>query len=370
MRVDIESAHVARMERRLGAIKIRQRSTQTPVDARAPQRAPRQRTIDCVKAHAGQMQHAHLRHVHHRGARRHGGPGEALKAIRGSRRNKAAVGMRERQITEHFRTGGLGQVFIEGQAVGVGGKIFHRSGKPRVVGKVSASVGKNVGASLVHPQRSGLAWYRLVHSPVQQAVPSDGDRVQTSPAPAEIAVRREASFAPVLGSQGQIHAAVDHPVHLLPQDDALHAGVGKDREQEARLAACFIQRPAQKRQVEHRHVQQLKAAVARGGLVVRHFDRMGNELPVGFRQPAGGHGAIDDAVAALPGLQQYAPGKDERVRRAVDHGLAQPPHAERAGHIVELGGVIFEVHLPASGRDLGIVRPAHDLEMAIRFDRG
>ena len=121
---------------------------------------------------------------------------------------------------------------------------------------------------------------------------------------------------------------------------------------------------AQVGQVKDGHAEKLEECVGGGGLAVGQFDGAGDQLPVRLGQAAVGHGAVDDAVAALAGLQADPPGEEERVGRAVNHGAAGPAHAHGTCHVVKARGVHVQPHLAVRGFDEDVVGAAGNLQVA------
>ena len=86
-----------------------------------------------------------------------------------------------------------------------------------------------------------------------------------------------------------------------------------------------------------------------------------------MREAAVGDGAVDDAVAALAGLEQHAAGEPQRSGGGEDRGAPDAAHALRAAHVVEARGVHVQAHIAVRGGDEEVVGPAGNLEMAVGF---
>ena len=96
-----------------------------------------------------------------------------------------------------------------------------------------------------------------------------------------------------------------------------------DGDQQAAFAAGVVGGMAQIGQIKERNAEKLEDSVMGGGL--RRCSRsMAREmqLPVGLGQAAVGHGAVDDAVVALAGLEEDASGEQKRIGGGVDDGAA------------------------------------------------
>ncbi len=211
---------------------------------------------------------------------------EALKAIEIDRGNEAVVGVGERDVALDLGAGGLGQVFIEGDAVDVVGEILGDAGHACFRGYIFASVGDDVGAALVDQGWGGGSGDGLFDAAIEQGIPADGQGVEAGTAIAKAAGGREAALAPVFGTYGEVHAAIDDPVDFVADDQAFDAGVFAAGEQESAFAAGFVEVSGDEGQVEERNAPEFEDAVVGGGFAVGDNDGARDQLPVGFGQTA------------------------------------------------------------------------------------
>ena len=105
-------------------------------------------------------------------------------------------------------------------------------------------------------------------------------------------------------------------------------------------------------------------------LFVVQVDGVRDNPPVGVGQPAVGDGAVDDAVAALAGLEQHPAREQQRVRRRVHHRVPHGVHALRPVHVVEARGMHVQPHVAVRGVDEHVIGPAGHLQMAVGFQLG
>jgi hypothetical protein len=83
-----------------------------------------------------------------------------------------------------------------------------------------------------------------------------------------------------------------------------------------------------------------------------------------------GDGAVDNAVAAFPGLKQNAAGEEQRISGGVDDRVAGAAHALRAVHVVEARRMHVQPHVPVRGVDEHVVGAAGELDMTLRLELG
>ena len=99
-------------------------------------------------------------------------------------------------------------------------------------------------------------------------------------------------------------------------------------------------------------------------LPIVKIDGAGDDLPVGLGKAAVGHGAVDDAVIVLAGLEQHAGGEQKGRGGGVDDGTCCVADALGAGDVVKAGGVHVEAHVAVGGVDEHVVGSARNLQMA------
>ena len=270
------------------------------------------------------------------------------------KRSSATEGMKPlcSWVTERLlatsRADGLRVVVVEDQAVEVAGEIFDDSGDARVRGQVFAAEGDHIDAALVDeffadragPQiGSARRWQSggaganggaqlLFHAAIEQGIPAHDQVVDAGTLVAEVAVGRPAALGVVLGADDHVHAAVDDPVDLLADDESLDGRVAENGDQQSALAARLVHGMAEVGQIKDGHAEKLEEGVGGGGLAVGEVDGAGDQPPVRLRQAAVGHGAVDDAVVALAGLEQNPAGEEEGIGCGVDAraagGCARP----------------------------------------------
>src|SRR5882757_9798354 len=91
--------------------------------------------------------------------------------------------------------------------------------------------------------------------------------------------------------------------------------------------------------------------------------------PVGIRQEAGGHRALDHLVALWSFLDEYTAGKQKWIGGGVYQllfaGRGLSPNA--SGHVFEAAGLQFEIELAVIGKDEFVVASSLEAYMPIGF---
>ena len=77
----------------------------------------------------------------------------------------------------------------------------------------------------------------------------------------EVPIGRPAALAEQFRTDHHVHAAVDNPVVLLADDEALDGRVADNRNQKSALAPGLVHRMTEVGQVEDRHAKQLEEGV-------------------------------------------------------------------------------------------------------------
>ena len=117
----------------------------------------------------------------------------------------------------------------------------------------------------------------LLDAAVEQGIPADDEVVEVAAFVAEVAVGRPAALAVELCADDHVHAAVDGPVELLADDEALDGRVAEDGNQQSALAAGLVDRMAQVGQIEDGHAEELEKGVGGGGRAVVEIDGAGDD---------------------------------------------------------------------------------------------
>lgn len=347
VRIDVDTAHVARVEAGFGASEVTDGRAQPPIKRRREQRL-----VDDIVAQGGQVQDSGFVAI--------GRTGKGLKASHVERRDPAVARVGERDVADDFRADGLREVIVEDEAVQVAGQVFDRAGGMGVGREILASFGDYIDSALVNQliaDGAGQGGRRLcrgvgdgaakllLHATVDQCIPADDQVIESAAAVTKVAIRRPAALAEEFNSENHIHAAIDGPVVLLAEDEALDRRVADDRNEQAAFAAILVNCVAQIRKVKQGNAKKLEVRVRCRSDVVVEVDGTGDDLPVRPRQIAVGHGSVDDAIAVVARLQQDARGKQERSGGGVDGGAACGMQTLRAADVIEAGGVHVEAHI-------------------------
>ena len=162
----------------------------------------------------------------------------------------------------------------------------------------------------------------LLDAAVKQGIPAHDQVVEVAAPVAEVAIGRPAALAEEFDAGHHVHAAVDDPVELLADDEALDGGVAEDGNEESAFAAVLVHGMAKVGEIEDGYAEKLEVGVGGGGHAVVELDGAGNDLPVRLGKVAVGHGAVDEAVVVVAGLEDDPGGKQEGSGGGVDGGAA------------------------------------------------
>ena len=89
-----------------------------------------------------------------------------------------------------------------------------------------------------------------------------------------------------------------------------------------------------------------------------------DQLPVGLGKAAVGHGAVDDLVAALAGLQQDTAREEKGIGSGVDNGASARRTPSEPLTSKKRAVCMFEAHVAVRGVDDGIAGSARHLQVA------